>query len=549
MMAIMVLDHRNLEETDEIISTYSKYIERKALKFIEQRRAHKDLKEDLVQQGYIGLLEARKRFDSSKNTNGFWSYAFSSVEGRMKDFMIYDMNLIRPSRKLYSIILQIYKAELLYYTPEYISNYLGCTLEMAKQGLQYIEVRNVKSLHQPLRQTDNIEDVVLIDLIGSDEEQDVLFEVEVMSNLSAVEQNIIKMLIDGYSVRDIIRHHKISKYTLNSILKKIVNDCGYDCTTILNRNGGWLMGLDQIFDDDEESRAQLKWVPLEHVLPNPKNPRRDLTIKTQHLQELIETNGWEEPITCYESGNNFIIISGHRRWKAASLLKKTRIPVFIVKAPESEAEELDRIGSVQGGQVEWSPFDQVKYTYDRWVASGQRSFDALGKELGISAGTVGSRIRIYQYYPEGEIEGKLNNGMYSIPMLDYIHTWIKRLARYHPELVASWGEHYIRQLMLIKYEARCFNSQIAHDHTFVTTATSQDIREFLIDRNKKLQDCQEELNYIRGGEINVSAIISAIKGIQAKAKDEAEILLEGIDSLLACIEQKQTEIEKKINME
>ncbi|MNW47767.1 flagellar biosynthesis sigma factor [compost metagenome] len=545
---ILTSNYFEIEKPDEIVSSYSKHIERKAREFIKQRRDYKDLKEELVQQGYIGLLEARERFDSSKNNNGFWSYACSFVIGRMKDFMIYNMNHIRPSRKLNAIVLQIYKGNLVYCTPEYISNYLGCTLEMAKQGLEYIEIRNVKSLNQPLLHTDTYETLELIDLIDSDEDRDILFRVEVMGDLSAIEQDIIEMLIDRYSVRDIIRHCKISKNTLNSILKKIVSNCGYDCTAILNRNEGWLMNLDQLDLDDgeEKARAQLKWVSLEHVLPNPKNPRRDLTVNTNHLQDLIKSNGWEEPLTCYESGINFIIISGHRRWNAAVQLKKTMIPVYIVEAPKSEAEELDRIGSVQSGQVEWSQFDQVKYTYDRWVASGKRSFEEIGKELSISKGRVGSRIRVYKYYPKDEIEDKLNNRMYSVTMLDYIYTWIKRLAKHHPELVESLGEHYIRRLMLKKYEARCFNSQIANEHTFVTNATSQVIREFLIDRNKTLPDYQVKSTYIKDNKINSSVIVFEIKGFQAKTKDEAEVLLLELDNLLACIEQKKELLENNI---
>ncbi len=519
MRTILAPNCRKVEESDEIVYRYSKHIERRAHRFIKQWRGSKDLKEELVQQGYLGLLEAREGFNSSKNNNGFWSYACSFVIGRMKDFIIYNMNHIRPSQKLNSIILQIYKEDLVYSKPEYIANYLGCTLGMAKQGLEYIRIRNVKSLNQPLLHNDTHGTLELIDLIESNEERDILFQIEVINEFSAIEQDVIKMLIDRYSVRDIIRHYKISKYTLNNILKKIVINCGYDCTAILNRNEGWLMNLDQIDLDDgeEKARAQLKWVSLNQVLPNPKNPRRDLTVKTKHLQDLIELIGWEEPLTCYESGNNFIIISGHRRWNAAVQLKKTIIPVYIVEAPKSEKEELDRIGSVQGGQVEWSQYDQVKYTYDRWVASGKRSCDYLGNELGISKGVVAARIRIYKYYPKDEIEDKLNNRMYSITMLDYIYTWIKRLDKNHPDLVESLGEHYIRRLMLKKYENRCFNSKIVHD-TFVINADSQVIREFLIDITKKLQDCQVELTYIRHNEINSSAIASEIKGLQAHTK-------------------------------
>ena len=534
-----------MEEAEEIVLRYSKQIERTAHKLIRQSRDNQGLKEELVQQGYMGLLEALKNFDSDKNNHGFWSYACSFVKGRMKDFILYNKAPIRPSRKLNSIILRIYKEDLVHCTPEHISSYLGCTIDMVKQGLEYMELRNIRSLSQPLLHNDTHETIELIDLIAAEEESDALFQVEVLDDLSALEQGIIEMLIDRYSVWDIMRHYKITKHALNNILKKIVNSCGYDCTAILNRNEGWLMDLGQFeLDDSEEiGRAQLKWVSLEQVLPNPKNPRLDSTINLKHLQGLIESIGWEEPLTCYESGDNFIIISGHRRWNAAVQLKQAMIPIYIVKAPENEAEELDRISSVQGGQVEWSQYDQVKYTYDRWIASGKKSFDDLGDELGISKGMTGSRIRVYKYYPKAEIEHKLNNRMYSITMLDYIHTWIKRLAKHHPALVKSLGEHYIRRLMLKKYEARCLNSRIVQDHKFVTNATSQVVREFLINVNKKLQDFQIQSTYIKDNKIDFSAIVAEIKGLQANTKEEATTILLKLGSLLVRIEQKKEQLE------
>ncbi|MFC6549746.1 sigma-70 family RNA polymerase sigma factor [Cohnella cellulosilytica] len=537
-----------MSENNFCVLRYCKQVEWTAHKFIRQRRDCKDLKEELVQQGYVGLLEAQKKYESSKNTNGFWSYACSFVKGRMKDFILYNRPLIRPSRKLNSIVLQMYKENLVNCTPEHISNCLGCTIDMVMQGLEYIKLRNVKSLNQPLLHDDIQETSELIDFIGAEEERDVIFQIEVLDGLSASEQSIIEMLIDRYSVGDIMRHYKISQHVLNNILKKIVSSCGYDYAAILKRNEGWLMNLDHfdLDDGEEKAKAQLRWVSLEQVLPNPKNPRLDLNVNTKHLQSLIESIGWEEPITCYKSGDNFIIISGHRRWNAAVQLEQTKIPIFIVEAPKSAAEELDRIGSVQSGQVEWSQYDQVKYTYDRWIASGKKSFDDLGQELGISKGLTGSRIRVYKYYPKVEIEEKLNNRMYSITMLDYIHIWIKRLSKYHPDLMKTWGEHYIRRLMLKKYEARCFNSQIAQDHRFVTNATSQVIRGFLIDINKKLQDFQIQSIYIKDTKIDSSAIISEIKDLQVKTKKEVKMLLVELDSLLMCIEEKRAQLENNI---
>lgn len=78
-----------LENAEEVVLKDYKYIERIAHKFIKQSRNREELKNGLVQQGCIGLLEARERFDVSKNPDGFWTYACKFVSGRMKDFTIH----------------------------------------------------------------------------------------------------------------------------------------------------------------------------------------------------------------------------------------------------------------------------------------------------------------------------------------------------------------------------------------------------------------------------------------------------------------------------
>ncbi|MBE0343294.1 hypothetical protein E4V51_23100, partial [Paenibacillus sp. 28ISP30-2] len=116
-----------LEISDEVIIAYSKHIEKIAHTFIKQSRNRKELKSDLVQQGYLGLLEARKRYDASINTYGFWPYASKFVYGKMKDFTIHYTNQIRPSKSLNSIALKIYRNNLITHSPEYIADFLDCT--------------------------------------------------------------------------------------------------------------------------------------------------------------------------------------------------------------------------------------------------------------------------------------------------------------------------------------------------------------------------------------------------------------------------------------
>lgn len=296
---------------------------------------------------------------------------------------------------------------------------------------------------------------------------------------------------------------------------------------------------------------ELIWVDIDRVIPNPLNPRRDHAVKSKQMQDILKSKGWEEGITCYIKGQYYIILSGHRRWYAAKSIGEVQIPIFLVPSPNNPREELDRLGSVQGGQVDWTPYEWAKYTYDIWSRKKTVSYQELADKLGVSKNLVAARIRVFTYYPMVEIEDKLANGMYSITMLDYIHTWIKRLEKYHQELFINMGEELIRRQMLKKYENKCFNSQIANDKKFVKLAASQEILKFLTDINKKLQDCQLEMKMldikmemdVTQNKLNLHEITDDIRNIKCRTQREAERLISRLDMLLDEITAKEQQLE------
>lgn len=293
-------------------------------------------------------------------------------------------------------------------------------------------------------------------------------------------------------------------------------------------------------------QARLEWVDIDRVIPNPKNPRRDHSIQTEDMQGIINSKGWEEVITCYQSGHYNVILSGHRRWYAARKMGEQEVPIFIVSAPENEAEELDRLGSVQGGQEDWSPYEWAKYTYDMWENLNEMTYEELAKRLGVSQGIITARIRVYKYYPRIWIEDKLENGMYSIAMLDYIYSWIKKLIKYQPELVKTMNEERIKQQMLKKYENKCFNSRIVSDKVFVMEASTSEIIDFLTDITKKLSDCQMEI-VMRGqtkqkdiiqNSMEITATINDLKKIECRTTNEAQRLIEELQKLFDEVDKR-----------
>ena len=83
-------------------------------------------------------------------------------------------------------------------------------------------------------------------------------------------------------------------------------------------------------------------VPIEFVLPNPKNPRRsfgdeDLT----DLAQSIKEHGIVQPVLVRRTRDGkFEIIAGERRWRAAQRAGLTEIPVLVRDVDDRTALEL-----------------------------------------------------------------------------------------------------------------------------------------------------------------------------------------------------------------
>lgn len=82
--------------------------------------------------------------------------------------------------------------------------------------------------------------------------------------------------------------------------------------------------------------AHDRMVPIEDLVPNPRNPNRHPEKQIELLARIIEAQGWRAPITI--STRSGMIVRGHGRYEAARRLKCPTVPVDF-QDYESEAME------------------------------------------------------------------------------------------------------------------------------------------------------------------------------------------------------------------
>ena len=92
-------------------------------------------------------------------------------------------------------------------------------------------------------------------------------------------------------------------------------------------------------------------VPVEFLRPNPRNPRRNFPeAELEELATSIKERGVIQPILVRAmrgSSEQYEIIAGERRWRAAQRAGIHDIPVLVIEASDSQALEIAIIENVQ----------------------------------------------------------------------------------------------------------------------------------------------------------------------------------------------------------
>lgn len=282
-------------------------------------------------------------------------------------------------------------------------------------------------------------------------------------------------------------------------------------------------------------RAIVEWVSTNNVIPNPLNPRKNDSIRTEEMQEIISRRGWEEPLTVYrKGGGNYVVLAGHRRLFAAKSMNIKQVPVYIVEEPKNHQEEIERIASLQRGRVDWTAYEWAKFTYERWIAWKRPSIKEFAEQIGISRSTTEEYIKVLDYFPRHEIEPKLLSESLSFSHLSRLILWIRKVKREKPEIIESMTEEMVRRMMLTKLENRAIQNkeEFGIGSTFVTESTIEEMRNFLITptmgfkealRNIGVSD-QKEVKSFHGHIVSLGIMNKRVSEMKPSNKQEWETL-------------------------
>jgi ParB/RepB/Spo0J family partition protein len=145
--------------------------------------------------------------------------------------------------------------------------------------------------------------------------------------------------------------------------------------------------------------AGVRNVPIDRIEPNPENPRQ--VFDESALQELaasIREHGVLQPVLIRPRGpNQFQLVAGERRWRAARLAAIATIPSLVEDLDDDVALEIAIIENLQ--REDLSPLEEASM-YDRMIRDHGYSVRKLAQKLGKDKGYLENRLRLADAPPE-----------------------------------------------------------------------------------------------------------------------------------------------------
>tara|TARA_B100000315_G_scaffold238080_1_gene255502 strand:+ start:1029 stop:1949 length:921 start_codon:yes stop_codon:yes gene_type:complete len=174
-------------------------------------------------------------------------------------------------------------------------------------------------------------------------------------------------------------------------------------------------GLSALFGDESADYASLdqlrlsKMVPTELLSPGKFQPRQLFDDKAMaSLVASIREKGVLEPILVRrhtDQANEFEIVAGERRWRAAQIAKLHEVPVVIKDLPDRDALEIALVENIH--REDLTVLEEAE-AYQRLIEEFDHTQEALAKAVGRSRSHVANMLRLLIL--PGEIKQKLQNG-------------------------------------------------------------------------------------------------------------------------------------------
>lgn len=146
-------------------------------------------------------------------------------------------------------------------------------------------------------------------------------------------------------------------------------------------------------DNQNDSVDEISELKLDYIKPNPYQPRKNFTEEEiRELAESIAENGLLQPISVRKNDDHYELISGERRFKAFTLLRKETIPARIIN--DVNNEKMLTLALIENIQREDLNPMELAHSYQRLIFECSLTQEEVAKKLGTKRSSVANILRL-----------------------------------------------------------------------------------------------------------------------------------------------------------
>ena len=173
--------------------------------------------------------------------------------------------------------------------------------------------------------------------------------------------------------------------------------------------------LDETFDPtagSDEKVSELRYIAVSSITPNPHQPRREFEPSAlAELAESLRQHGMIQPIVVAAKGNEYQIVAGERRWRAAHIAGLDKVPALVRTLSNQHKLEVALIENLQ--REDLNPLETAT-AYLKLNTQFNMTHEDIAKRAGGKAvSTITNTIRLLRLPDNAKkalVEGDISEG-------------------------------------------------------------------------------------------------------------------------------------------
>lgn len=133
-------------------------------------------------------------------------------------------------------------------------------------------------------------------------------------------------------------------------------------------------------------------ISVDKIFPNTYQPRRFFNEEAlEELSQSIKEHGIIQPITVRKRGENFELVAGERRWRAARIAELEKVPCNIIEITDTQSAEIALLENLQREDLN---FIEEAEAYYNLIHDHKFTQDELAKRMGKKQSTIANKLRL-----------------------------------------------------------------------------------------------------------------------------------------------------------